>query len=119
MNAFISFLNSTVIERLFNRHTKKGLLQLVIALVLGYLGVSENFIENLLSYKWTFAEKFVKIHKIHLEILSLIVLLIAGFNIFRKEYGKIHLANLESQVKEKEFLLQIKKIEKELKNYEK
>ncbi len=119
MNAFISFLNSTVIERIFNRYTKKGLSQLVFALVLGYAGFSENFIELMVSYKWTFVEEFQSEYKLYIIILSLFILLSAGFNIFRKEYGKIYLAKLEKQLKEKQLLLDIKKLDKELKNYEK
>jgi hypothetical protein len=118
MNIFIEFLNSTIVERLFNKHTNKGLLQLIVALVLGYAGFSEKFIENMASYKWTFVESFLVNYKIYVEVLCVFFLLIAGFNIFRKEYSKIHIRTLEAQLKEKEIQLQIKKILKEIKDYE-
>lgn len=118
LNNTLEFLNSTIVERLFNKYTTKGLSQLVVALILGYAGFSEKFIEHMVSYKWTFVEEFVKMYKIHIKILAILILLLAGFNIFRKEYNKIHIKSLENKLKEKEFELQIKKIEKELKDYE-
>ena len=117
-SSIFEFLNSTIIERLLNKHTKKGISQLVVALVLGYAGFSEEFTEQMVSYNWTFAKEFIINYKIYIEILSLIIILLAGFNIFRKEYNKIHIKILENKLKEKEFELQIKKIEKELKDYE-
>jgi len=117
-NKSLEFVNSTIVERLFNRHTKKGLSQLIVGLTLAYTGFSEAFIVEMINYKWSFLDDFIKDYKIYIIILSLILLLFAGFNIFRKEYSRIRMVNLENKVKEKNLELQLKKIEKELKDYE-
>jgi hypothetical protein len=118
MQRFKNSIQSNVVERLFNRYTKKGISQLIIALILGYAGFSEDFINQMVSYNWTSIEEFILTYRLYIGIISLTLLLFAGFNILRKEYEKIEIRNLEKILKKIEVELAIKKIQKEMKDYE-
>lgn len=114
---FKTIINKVILERVFNIHTPKGITQLIVAIVLNYVGFSEDFIKYVMSWEWTFVDDFILKYKIHIQVIGIILLLFGFFNVFRKAKAKMHVEDLKNKLEEKQIELQIKKTEKELTSY--
>ncbi len=81
-----SFLQSSFVERIFNSATNKSISVLIVALTLGYAGVSDDVIKLAISYNWTFVEVFLNKYKYYLIAISVFLLMVAGYLFFTKTY---------------------------------
>lgn len=119
----LKIIKTGFIERILNKHTKKGIDQLLIAMIFTYLGFSESFIDIAINYNWDFVAVVVQEYRKPLIIIIITLILIAGFNIFRREYPKIHLSTLQNERDSLRLIEEIltkkiiiKKLEKDLEN---
>ena len=112
----LKIIKTGFIERILNKHTKKGIDQLLIAMIFTYLGFSESFIDIAINYNWDFVAVVVQEYRKPLIIIIITL-------IFRREYPKIHLSTLQNERDSLRLIEEIltkkiiiKKLEKDLEN---
>ncbi len=117
MNNLLKFLNN-ITTRIFNKHTPKGVSAVLIALTLQYLGASDDLIEVALKYNWTFIADILSIiheYRYYIYVLSIILIMLGGFYVFRRNYYTIKLNSLELDLKHVSIEYEKKKLEYEIK----
>lgn len=90
-------------DRIFNKYTPKGLATVIVAIALQQLGASDDLIALAMKYEWNFIYDILALLKPFSQVIywaSIVLLMIGGFWLLKRNHDTIKLRNIEIGAKQ-------------------
>lgn len=92
-----------ILNRLLNKYTPAGLINILAGLLMLKLGASEDLVKWVMEQNFSPLTKsifnFLSTHNITLVVIGLFILSIGGFYLWRRDYNNIKISHLEHELK--------------------
>jgi hypothetical protein len=92
-----------IVNRLLNKYTPAGLINILAGALMLKLGASEDLVKWVMEQNFSPVTKtifnFLATHNIALIVIGLFILSIGGFYLWRRDYNNIQICHLEHELK--------------------
>jgi LPXTG-motif cell wall-anchored protein len=99
----IAKLFMPILNRLLNKYTPAGLINIFLGVLMLKLGASEDLVKWVMEQNFSPVTNsifnFLSTHNIALVIIGLFILSIGGFYLWRRDYNNIEINHLEHELK--------------------